>query len=123
MPVSANRISAIDRERMTNHETGGGATEPEHSACNLLGATEPADRHVLQHRVEGIRLSGHHLVEHRRMDDTWAHGINANAPGCVIQCGAFGQPKHAVFGGLVCSAFGATHQSSDRGTVDDSAAA
>src|SRR5882757_4437151 len=108
---------------MTDHKTCGGAAKPKNRTCNLLGATKPADGHVFQHRVKGVSLSGHHLVEHRRMDDARAYGIDTDAPRGVVQSRARGEPKHPVLGGLICSALGTAHQSSDRGAVDDGAAA
>ena len=66
---SADRVAAIHHERVTDHQGCGVAAKPKDSTCNLLGATKPADRHFLQHRVERVGLTGsHHLFCHRRTD-------------------------------------------------------
>src|SRR5258707_12185407 len=121
LPLLAYSIPAIYRECVTDHEACGRAAKPENRICNLLGATKATDGDVFQHRVKGISLSGHHLVEHRRMDDARTSGIDTNAPCGIVQSRAFGEPKHAVLGGLVCPALGTAHQSSNGGAVDDSA--
>src|SRR5437879_2541942 len=65
--ASAYGVPTVYRERVTDHKTCCGTAKPKHSACDLLGATKSADGYVLQHRVKGVSLSGHHLVEHRSM--------------------------------------------------------
>src|SRR6516164_9416956 len=120
--TSANGVPAVHRECVTYHKTCGGTAKPKNGACNLLRAAEPTDGYVLQHLVKGVCLCGHHLVQHRSVDDAWAYGIDANASCGVVECCAFGEPKHAMLRGLVCSPFGTGHQSSDRRAVDDGAA-
>src|SRR5437016_9202971 len=121
MASSPYRVPAVYRECVTDHQACGRAAKPQHGTCNLLGAAKPTDGHVFQHRVKGVGLGFHHLVEHRGMDDAWADGIDPNAPCGIVECSAFGQPKHSVLGGLICSALGTAHQPSDRRAVDDSA--
>src|SRR5229473_8618991 len=111
---SAYGIPAIYRECMTDHEACCGAAKPENGARNFLGATKPTNGHVFQHRVEGVSLSGHHLVEHPGVDDARTYRIDTNALCGIVQGRAFGEPEHAVLGGLVCPAFGTA--------VDDSTA-
>src|SRR5260221_11821367 len=55
------------------------------------------------------------------MDDARANSIDTNAPRGIVQGGTFGEPQHAVLGGLVCPALGTAHQSSNGRAVDDSA--
>src|ERR1700741_4301213 len=98
---SAYRIPVVYRECVTDHETRGWTAEPKNGACNLLRAAEPTDGDVFQHLIKGVRLSRHHLVQHRSMDDTWAYGIDANASCGVVECCALGEPKHAMLRGLV----------------------
>jgi hypothetical protein len=94
-------VSAVYNESVTDHQACGGAAKPKNSACNLLGATKSTDRYVFQDRVKGVSLtSGHHLVSHRCMDEARTHGIEANAPRGIFHSRAFGEPKHAVLGGL-----------------------
>src|SRR5205823_13087515 len=90
--------------------------------CDLLRAAKSTDRHVFQHCAERIGLSGHHPVEHRRMDDTRTNGIDANPPRGIVESRTFRQPQNAMLRGLVRSAPGASYQSSDRRAVDDRAA-
>src|SRR5438034_5727861 len=120
-PSSAYGVPAIYRECVTDHKACGGAAKPENGTCNLLGATKPTNGHVFQHRVEGVSLSRHHLVEHPGVDDARTYRIDTNAPCGIVQGRAFGEPEHAVLGGLVCSTFGTGHQSSNRRAVDDGA--
>src|SRR6266568_3058712 len=111
--VSTYGIPAIDRECVTDHEACGGTAKPKNRICNLLGATKATDGYVFQHRIKRVSLSGHHLVEHRGMDDARTYCIDTNAPCGIVQSRAFGESKHAVFGGLVCSALGTAYQSSN----------
>src|SRR5215831_10260405 len=55
------------------------------------------------------------------MYEARTYGIDANATCGIVQSRALGEPNHAVLGGLVCSAFGAPHQSANRRAVDDRA--
>src|SRR5215213_2989653 len=119
---SAYGVPAIYRECVTDHEACRGAAKPKNSISNLLGAAKPANGDVFQHRIEGVSLtSGDHLVRHRRMDETRTYGIDANAPRGIFQSRALGEPKHAVLGGVVCSASGSAHESSQGRAVDDRA--
>ncbi len=56
------------------------------------------------------------------MDDTRTNGIDANPPCGIIESRTFRQPQNAVLRSLICSAPGASYQSSNRRAVDDSAA-
>src|SRR5262245_26221559 len=55
------------------------------------------------------------------MYEARTYGIDANATCRLVQSRALGEPNHPVLGGLVCSAFGAAHQSANRRAVDDRA--
>src|SRR5262249_24043283 len=121
-PPSHCAQPTIYRERATYHETRGWTAEPEDSTCNLLRPAEPTDGNVFQHLIKGVCLCGHHLVQHRSIDDAWAYGIDENASCGVVECRAFGEPKYAMLRGLVCSSFATGHQSSARRAVYDGAA-
>jgi hypothetical protein len=112
---SADRVAAIHHERVPDHQGCGVAAKPKDGACDLLGATKPADRHVFQHRVKSVCLSGHHSIEHRRMDYARTDGVYSNGSRCVVQCRAFCQSKHTV--GSVASGLGLRVRSLQTGYI------
>src|SRR5207253_9548952 len=105
------------------HEAGPRAAEPEDGRCDLIGPPQPSDRlipHDLLHRV-GLLFK--HVRHHGRIDRSRAHRIDANAPRRIFKRGALGQADHAVLGRVVSRPAWQPDEASERGAVDDGAAA
>jgi hypothetical protein len=67
------------------------AAKPENSIRDLLRPTKATDGDIFQHRAERFSLtSGHHLIDHWRMDDARTYGIDANTFRGVFQRRASG---------------------------------
>src|SRR6266480_7559049 len=72
-------VSAIDSERVTDHEACKRAAQPKNSSGDLLGPAKPPDRLASHHVFQGDRFLGQHVRNHWRLDSSRAHGIDANA--------------------------------------------
>jgi hypothetical protein len=81
---SACGVAAIHSECVTDHEACGRATKPKNGGGDLLRPTKSPNRLVFHQFFHGFLVTGHHARNHRRIDDTRAHSIDANAPGRVI---------------------------------------
>src|SRR2546423_10009084 len=75
--------------------------------------------HDLLHR---IRLARQHGCDHRRFDDPRAHGVDADAPGCIFERSALRQPDHPVLRRVIDGSARKAHEPAERGAVDDRAA-
>src|SRR5437870_6691153 len=118
---STRRVSAIDSERVSNHETRAGAAKPQHSGGDFLRPAQPTDRLFLRDVFHRFRLFGDHGGNHRRFDGAGAYGIDADAPGGIFKSSALGEANHAVFGGMIDSPAGDANEASDRRIIHDRA--
>ena len=74
--------------------------------------------HDLLHR---IRLARQHGCDHRRFDGPRAHGVDADAPGCIFERSALRQPDHPVLRRVIDGSARKAHEPAERGAVDDRA--
>src|SRR5258708_20137745 len=117
-PSSAHDETAVHRNRLASHVAGSVAAEPQNCIRNFLGASDPYHRHVLLHCLESIALTGRdHLIGHRRPNKPRAYRIDPDAACRIFESGAFGEPKDAVLGGAVDTAFGASHKPPERRAI------
>src|SRR5438034_11433760 len=106
--------AAVDWERNAKHEAGAWTAEPEDGCGDLVGAAQSPDRlisHDLGHRV---RLRLEHVVNHRGVDRARADGVDADAPRRIFECGALGEPDHAVLARVIGRAAGKAHEAAER---------
>src|SRR6266480_7648781 len=73
--LSARGVSAIDNERVTDHEACARAAKPENGRGDLLWLTEPPNRLVSQDFLHGVWFLRQHVRNHRRVDRAGAHGV------------------------------------------------
>src|SRR5256886_8285385 len=119
---SPGGVSAIDNERVTDHEACAGATQPKNGSGDLLGPTKSANRHVSHDLFHSVRFLSQHVGNHRRIDRPWTHCIDADSSRGIFERGALRQPDHSVLGCMIgCSAWDAD-QTANRRVVDDGAA-
>src|SRR5690242_16949410 len=79
------RLAAVGDHGVPGDERGGVRAQPQHRGGDLLRPTEPADRLLRDHpRVPLLGATGEPL-DHRRVDDPRADGVDANARGRVVQ--------------------------------------
>src|SRR5438876_6150699 len=115
-------VSAIDSERVTDHEAFSRAAKPKNCSGDLLRPTKPPDRLISQHVFYGDRFLGHHVRNHWRLDGSRAHCIDANPSGGILERSTPGQPDHSMLGCMVyCSAREADQAANGR-AVDDGTA-
>src|SRR5262249_15316951 len=115
------RVTAIDSERVFNHEARAGAAQPEYSGGDFLRPAQPTDRLFLRDVFHRFRLFGDHGGNHMRFERAGAHGIYADASGCIFKSSALGEADHAVFGGMIDGPTGNADEASDRRIVHDGA--
>src|SRR6266576_5756953 len=120
--LSARGISAVDNERVADHEACARAAKPKNSSGDLLRLTKSANRLVSQDVFHGVRFLSQHVRNHRRIDRPRAHSINANSSGGIFERGAPREPDHSVLGCMVHCAAGNADQTANRRVVDDGAA-
>src|SRR5258706_15089650 len=119
---SACGISAIDNERVTDHEACARAAKPKNGRGDLLRSTKSANRHVSHDLFHSVWFLSQHLRYHRRIDRPWAHCIDADSSGGIFERGALRQPDHSMLGGMVCCSARDADQTANRRVVDDGAA-
>src|SRR6516164_87527 len=117
-----SRVSAVDSERVSNHETRAGAAKPQDGGSDRLGRDEAADGLLLRDFFHGFRLLGDHGGNHRRVDGTRTDRVDTNAARRIFKGSALGESNHAMFGGMVDGAAGDADETSDRRIVHDRAA-
>src|SRR6266513_6116586 len=98
---SARGVSAIDNERVPDHEACARAAEPKNGSGDLLRPTKSPNRLVSQDVFHGVWFLGQHVRNHRRIDRPWAYRIDANSSGGIFERSALRQPDHAVLGCMV----------------------
>src|SRR6266404_3623301 len=119
---SPGGVSAINNERVTDHEACTGATQPKNGRGDLLRSTKSANRHVSHDLLHSVWFLSQHLSNHRRIDRPRAHRIDANSSGGIFEGSALRQADHSMLGCMVgCSTCDAD-QTSNRRVVDDGAA-
>src|SRR2546430_11695172 len=119
---SLRGVSAIDSERVTDHEACARAAQPKNGSGDLLRPTKPPNRLVSHHVFHGDRFLGHHVRNHWRLDGSRAHCIDANSSGGILERSTPGQPDHSMLGCMVyCSAREADQATNGR-AVDDGTA-
>src|SRR5712692_8649803 len=114
-------VSAVHDECVTDYEACAWAAKPKNGSGDLLRPTKSSNRYVFHQLFHGFCLTGQHARDHRRIDDSRADRVNADAPGGIFESSALGQPEHPVLGGVIDSAAGYAHESADRRAVDDGA--
>src|SRR6266850_6802549 len=119
---SPRGVSAIDNERVTDHEACAGAAKPKNGRGDLLRSTKSANRHVSHDLFHSVWFLSQHLRNHRRIDRPRAHRIDANSSGGIFERSTLRQPDHSVLGRMVGCAAGDTDQTANRRVVDDGAA-
>lgn len=63
---------------------------PENRISDLLRPTKATDGYIFHHRVERLSLTGgHHLSDHRRMDDARTDRVDADALRSTFESSAF----------------------------------
>src|SRR2546430_1906476 len=103
--LSACGVSAIDNQRVADHEAGARATQPKNCRRDFLRPTQSAYRHVSHDLFHGVRFLSQHVRNHRRIDRPRAHRVDANSSGGIFERSALRQPDHSVLGCMVgCSA-------------------
>lgn len=115
--------SAVDNERMTNHEACCWTAQPKNGGGDFLWPAKPPDRQIAQEVFPGDRLRGYHIRNHWRLDSSRAHGIDANASSGIFERSALGQPEHAVLGCMVDGSAGDADQAANGRAVDNRPAA
>ena len=94
-------VASIDSERVADHEACAGTAEPKDGRGDFFWSAEPADRLIPHDFLHGIGLLCQHVRDHRRVDCSRAHRVDADAPLRIFKRGAPGQSDHAVLGGVV----------------------
>src|SRR5215207_414476 len=120
---SQHRHPAVHGEGLTDDVARPRTAQPQHGRGDLLGPARAADRNVL--RDLGVRLlvPAHDIAGHLRVDQARVDRVHANAVLDILQGRRPRQADHAVLGGDVGADPGVAGQRTDRGVVDDGAAA
>src|SRR5438874_9273390 len=119
---SARGVSAIDNERVADHEACARAAQPKNGSGDFLRLTKSSNRLVSQDVLHGVWFLSQHVRNHRRIDRPRAHRIDANSFGGIFERSALRQPDHSVLGCMVGCAARDADQTANRRVVDDSAA-
>src|SRR6266566_9254202 len=115
-------VSAINNERVTDHEACAGATQPKNGSGDFLRSTKSANRHVSHDLFHSVWFLSQHLRNHRRIDRPRTHSIDADSSGGIFERGALRQADHSMLGCMVGCSTGDAAQTANRGGVDDGAA-
>src|SRR5918994_3621542 len=88
---SGGGVAAVDGERDSDHEAGAWAAEPHGGRGDLVGGPEASDRLVAE-RLGHVQFAArNHGFDHRCVDRAGADPVDADAAGCVLECGALGE--------------------------------
>src|SRR5437870_9761779 len=120
--LSARGVSAVDNERVADHEACARAAKPKNSSGDLLRLTKSANRLVSQDLFHGVRFLSQHVRNHRRIDRPRAHRIDANSSGGIFERSALRQPDHSVLGCMIGCSARDSDQTANRSVVDNGAA-
>jgi hypothetical protein len=101
MPISLDRLAAIDDHGMPDDEGGRIRTQPYDSRRDLLGLPHPSNRLLRDHSFSPFRGASGEPLHHRGLDDPRAHGIDANVLQGIVEGRRLGQADYAVLGGRV----------------------
>ena len=77
---------AIDCHSMTHHEVCRRTAKPNHNSGDLLGLTEASDRFLGHHPPNDFWVViPRHEDSHRRLNHSRGDGVDANAPGGIVE--------------------------------------
>src|SRR5437588_9777210 len=96
--LSARGVSAIDNECVADDEACARAAKPKNGRGDLLRSTKSSNRLVPQDVFHGVWFLSQHVRNHRRIDRSGAHCIDANSSGGIFERSALCQPDHSVLG-------------------------
>src|SRR6266699_1530355 len=103
-------------------KAGSRATKPKDGGRYLLRATKSSDRLISHDLLHGVGLLGQHRRDHRCVDGSRAHRVDADASGGILERRALGESEHSVLSCVVYGSTGQADQPTDRRAVHNCAA-
>src|SRR3712207_6291637 len=88
--------AAVYRQGDGDHEARARAAQPQYRSGDLLRSTEASDRLLLHDPGHRVRLTGQHLLHHRRVDRAGADRVDADAARGIFDACASGHTDHRM---------------------------
>src|SRR5207248_3263503 len=120
--VSACCVSAINSERVADHEACKRTAQPSNGSRDLLWSAKPPHRLVSLKVFHRERFLGDHISNHGRLDGSRTYGIDANASGGIFERRTLRQADHSMLGCMVDGTAREADQATNGRAVDDGTA-